>query len=114
MIVTSPYALAQLQIYIFNITIFALKRSGVWLLASPILITFRLGTRNKGQEGLATSFSIIDYLYTGNQQLMQKMDKNGGGLVLKCDRHVNCFYNFHDNKGRATGFSMKVSNIGCE
>ena len=58
----------------FSLTIFALKRSGgggVWLLASPKLITFVLGTRNKGQGGLFTSFSIIDYLYTRNQQLMQ-------------------------------------------
>ena len=45
-------------------SIFALKRSGgVWLLASPILNTFVLGTSNKGQGGLFTSFSIIDYLY---------------------------------------------------
>ena len=44
----------------------------IWLLASPILITFVLGTSNKGQGGLVTSFSIIDYLYIGNQQLMQK------------------------------------------
>ena len=54
---------------------FCIKRSGgwVWLLASPVLITFVLGTSNKGQGGLVTSFSIIDYLYTGNQQLNAKM-----------------------------------------
>ena len=46
---------------------------GVWLMASPILITFVLGTSNKGQGGLFTSFSIIDYLYTGNQQLNAKL-----------------------------------------
>ena len=45
---------------------------GVWLLASLISITFVLGSSNKGQGGLVTSFPIIDYLYTGNQQLRQK------------------------------------------
>ena len=52
-------------------TIFALKRvkvcvcgrgdggEGVWLLASSILIIFVLGTSNKGQGGLVTSFPSL-------------------------------------------------------
>ena len=41
-------------------------------MASLILITFILESSNKSQRGLVTNFSIIEYLYTGNQQLMQK------------------------------------------
>ena len=59
-----------------NIDNFCIKKVGeVWLLASPILITFILGTSNKVQGGLFTSYSSIDYLYTGNQQLMQKLEE---------------------------------------
>ena len=50
------------------------RGGGVWLLASPVLNTFILGTSNKGQGGLFTSFSIIDYLYTGNQQLCKMVN----------------------------------------
>ena len=60
--------------HIFCIDHFCIEKvRGVWLLASLILITFVLGTSNNGQGGLFTSFSNIDYLYTGNQQLC----KNG-------------------------------------
>ena len=43
----------------YHIDHFCIKKvRGVWLLASPILIIFILGTSNKGQGGLFTSFSI--------------------------------------------------------
>ena len=59
--------------FVQNIDHFCIKKvRGVWLLASPILITFVLGTSNNGQQGLVTGFSNIDYLYTGNQQLCKK------------------------------------------
>ena len=59
-------------LWILRIDHFCIKTvRGVWLLASRILITFVLGTSNKGPGGQFTSFSmiIIDFLYTGNQQL---------------------------------------------
>ena len=43
------------------LTVFALKKigGGGWLLASPILITFVLGTSNKGQGVWLPAFPIV-------------------------------------------------------
>ena len=71
------YAICEQQrrslISVFNIRcldstipVFAISK------VSPILIIFVMGASNKSQGGLVTSFSIIDYLYTGNQQLNAK------------------------------------------
>ena len=62
------------------------KVRAFWLLASPILITFVLRTSNKVQGSLFTSFSIIDYLYTGNQAAMQKM------VNIDCKNNVKFDY----------------------